>query len=104
ELGLANHLSEDPVADAVAAARKMSRMPRQALEATKRLLNIHMERAVMATLDYGNTAEAQSFEAEDFRNIVAGLHARRNRLRFRRASRRGASGRAPNRLGQRARE
>src|SRR5690606_13136029 len=49
ELGLANHLSEDPVADAVAAARKMSRMPRQALEATKRLLNIHMERAVMAT-------------------------------------------------------
>ncbi|EHI11842.1 enoyl-CoA hydratase/isomerase family protein [Mycolicibacterium thermoresistibile] len=78
ELGLANHLSEDPVADAVAAARKMSRMPRQALEATKRLLNIHMERAVMATLDYGNTAEAQSFETEDFRNIVAGLNARRN--------------------------
>ncbi|WP_299560067.1 enoyl-CoA hydratase/isomerase family protein [uncultured Mycolicibacterium sp.] len=78
ELGLANHLSDDPLADAIEAAKRLTTLPRQALEATKRLLNIHMERAVLATLDYGNTAEEQSFGTEDFRAIVAGLNARKN--------------------------
>ena len=78
ELGLANHLSEDPVADAVNAAQKMTKLPRQALEATKRLLNLHMEQAVLATLDFGNTAEEQSFRTDDFKAIVSGLNARKN--------------------------
>lgn len=78
ELGLANHLSDDPVAEAIDAAQKMAKLPRQSLEATKRLLNLHMEQAVLATLDFGNTAEEQSFRTEDFKNIVAGLNARKN--------------------------
>lgn len=78
ELGLANHLSDDPVADAIEAAQKMAKLPRQSLEATKRLLNLHMEQAVLATLDYGNTAEEQSFRTDDFKAIVAGLNARKN--------------------------
>lgn len=78
ELGLANHLSDDPVAEAIDAAQKMAKVPRQSLEATKRLLNLHMEQAVLATLDFGNTAEEQSFRTEDFKNIVAGLNARKN--------------------------
>ncbi|HME46972.1 MAG TPA: enoyl-CoA hydratase/isomerase family protein, partial [Mycobacterium sp.] len=49
--------------------------PRQAVEATKRLLNIHLEKAVLATLDYANTAEEQSFSTEDFRAIVTRLNA-----------------------------
>ena len=78
ELGLANHLADDPVAEAVEAAERLLKLPRQALEATKRLLNISLERTVLATLDYANTAEEQSFQTEDFRKIVAGLNARKN--------------------------
>ncbi|KUI38690.1 enoyl-CoA hydratase [Mycobacterium sp. IS-1496] len=78
ELGLANHIVEDPLAEAIACAEKMMQMPRQALEATKRLLNIHLERAVLASLDYANTAEEQSFQTEDFQTIVAKLNAKNN--------------------------
>jgi hypothetical protein len=45
------------------------------VESTKRLLNIHLERAVLATLDFANTAEEQSFRTDDFANIVARLNA-----------------------------
>jgi enoyl-CoA hydratase len=78
ELGLANHVVEDPLTEAIACAKKMAELPRQALEATKRMLNIHLERAVLASLDYANAAEEQSFQTEDFRAIVAGLNARTN--------------------------
>jgi enoyl-CoA hydratase len=78
ELGLANHVVEDPMAEAMACATKIMELPRQAVESTKRLLNIHLERAVLATLDYANTAEDQSFQTEDFRTIVTRLNANKN--------------------------
>jgi enoyl-CoA hydratase/carnithine racemase len=52
-------------------------LPRQAVESTKRLLNIHLERAVLAALDYANAAEDQSFQTEDFRNIVTRLNTKK---------------------------
>src|ERR1700731_2040004 len=60
ELGLANHVVEDPLAEAQACAKRIMELPRQAVESTKRLLNIHLERAVLASLDYANAAEEQS--------------------------------------------
>ena len=48
-------------------------LARQAVESTKRLLNIHLERAVLATLDFATTAEDQSFQTEDFRSTIAKL-------------------------------
>jgi enoyl-CoA hydratase/carnithine racemase len=78
ELGLANHIVDNPLDEAIACAEKMMQMPRQALESTKRLLNIHLERAVLASLDYANTAEEQSFQTEDFRTIVGKLNAKNN--------------------------
>ena len=78
ELGLANHIVEDPLAEALACAKRIMELPRQAVESTKRLLNIHLERAVLATLDYANTAEDQSFQTEDFNNIVTRLNANKN--------------------------
>src|SRR5215216_6729046 len=57
ELGLANHVVDDPVAEAIACARKLLELPQQAVEATKRLMNIQLEQAVMASLDYANLAE-----------------------------------------------
>jgi enoyl-CoA hydratase/carnithine racemase len=76
ELGLANHVVEDPVAEAMACAKRIVGLPRQAVESTKRLLNIHLERAVLAALDYANAAEDQSFQTEDFRNIVTRLNTK----------------------------
>jgi enoyl-CoA hydratase len=78
ELGLANHVVEDPMAEAMACATKIMELPRQAVESTKRMLNIHIERAVLAALDYANAAEEQSFQTEDFRNIVTRLNANKN--------------------------
>ena len=75
DMGLANHVVADPLADAVVCAKRIMELPRQAVESTKRLLNIHLERAVLATLDYANTAEDQSFLTDDFRAIVARLNA-----------------------------
>jgi enoyl-CoA hydratase/carnithine racemase len=75
-LGLANHVVADPLGAAVACATRIAGLPRQAVESTKRLLNLHLERAVLATLDYANTAEEQSFDTEDFRAALAALSAR----------------------------
>ncbi|MCW2655251.1 MAG: enoyl-CoA hydratase [Mycobacterium sp.] len=75
DMGLANHIAADPVAEALACAKRIMELPQQAVESTKRLLNIHLERAVLATLDFANTAEDQSFQTGDFRSIVARLNA-----------------------------
>ncbi|MEB3967615.1 enoyl-CoA hydratase/isomerase family protein [Mycobacterium ulcerans] len=78
ELGLANHVAADPVAEAVACAQRIVKLPQQAVESTKRVLNIHLERAVLASLDYALSAEHQSFTTEDFRSIVTRLTAPKN--------------------------
>lgn len=78
ELGLANHVVDDPVAEATACARRILELPQQAVENTKRVLNVHLERAVLATIDFALTAENQSFQTEDFRNIVTKLTAGKN--------------------------
>ncbi|MFE4503701.1 enoyl-CoA hydratase/isomerase family protein [Rhodococcus sp. NPDC056743] len=74
-LGLANHVSLDPLADAIECAKKIASQPRQAVESTKRLLNMHLERAILATLDFATTAEELTFQSEDFRDNIAKLTA-----------------------------
>ncbi|ONH30902.1 enoyl-CoA hydratase/isomerase family protein [Pseudofrankia asymbiotica] len=74
-MGLANHIVADPFAEALECAKKIAGLPRQAVESTKRLLNIHLERAVSASLDYATNAEEQSFKTEDFAAIVQKLSA-----------------------------
>ena len=78
ELGLANHVVADPVAEAVKAAKKILELPQQAVESTKRVLNLHLERAVLDTIDYALSAESQTMQTEDFRAIVAKLSAGKN--------------------------
>ena len=69
EIGLANHVCpDDEVLDAaVACARRIARLPKQAAEDTKRVLNLHLERAVLATLDFALTAEERSFTSPELR-------------------------------------
>ncbi len=73
EIGLANHICADDevFAAARAAAEKIAKLPQQAVEATKRVLNLHMERAVLATIDFAMAAETESFETDDLQNNVA---------------------------------
>jgi enoyl-CoA hydratase/carnithine racemase len=73
EIGLANHVCPDgELFDAaLAAAHRIAALPRQAVEATKRVLNLHLERAVLATIDFAMAAETQSFETDDLQANVA---------------------------------
>jgi enoyl-CoA hydratase/carnithine racemase len=72
EIGLANHVCPDDevLAAAVAAAHKIAKLPRQAVEATKRVLNMHLERAVLATIDFAMASETASFDTPDLRANV----------------------------------
>lgn len=76
ELGLANHVVDDPVAEAIACARKILELPQQAVESTKRLMNMQLERSVLQSLDYANISEYVSFGTADFNRIVDGLIAK----------------------------
>ena len=69
EIGLANHVCPDgEVLDAaLAAAKKIAALPQQAVEATKRVLNLHVERSVLATIDFAMTSESESFDTPDLR-------------------------------------
>jgi enoyl-CoA hydratase/carnithine racemase len=72
EIGLANHVCPDGevLAAALASAHKIAKLPRQAVEATKRVLNLHAERAVLATIDFAMASESESFDTPDLRANV----------------------------------
>ena len=52
------------------AAHKIAALPQQAVEATKRVLNLHLERAVLATIDFAMAAETESFDTDDLRGFI----------------------------------
>lgn len=71
-IGLANHVCPDDelLPTALAAAHKIAALPAQAVEMTKRVLNLHLERAVLATIDFALAAENESFDTPQFlRNV-----------------------------------
>jgi enoyl-CoA hydratase/carnithine racemase len=72
EIGLANHVCPDGevLSAALTAAHRIAALPRQAVEATKRVLNMHVERAVLATIDFAMAAETASFDTDDLRANV----------------------------------
>lgn len=72
EIGLVNHVCPDGdvLAAALAAAHRIAALPRQAVEATKRVLNLHVERAVLATIDFAMAAETESFDMAELRANV----------------------------------
>ena len=72
EIGLANHVCPDGevLSAALAAAHKIAALPQQAVEATKRVLNLHVERAVLATIDFAMAAETESFDTPELRANV----------------------------------
>jgi enoyl-CoA hydratase/carnithine racemase len=69
EIGLVNHVCADGAVldEALACAKKIARLPQRAVEDTKRILNMHLERAVLATLDFAFAAEDRSFGSPEVR-------------------------------------
>jgi enoyl-CoA hydratase len=69
EIGLVNHVcrDEEVMEKALACAHRLAKLPKQAVEDTKRVLNLHLERAVLATLDFALTAEHRSFDSTELR-------------------------------------
>jgi enoyl-CoA hydratase len=78
QIGLVNHVCpDDEVVDqAMACARRIAALPQRATEDTKRILNMHLERAVLATLDFALTAEDRSFTSRELRANIDRLRSR----------------------------
>jgi enoyl-CoA hydratase len=69
EMGLVNHVCPDAevMDQAMACARRIARLPKGAVEDTKRIVNIQLERAVLASLDFALIAEDRSFTTPELR-------------------------------------
>ena len=81
EMGLVNHVCPDDevLAQARACAERIAALPQRAAEDTKRILNLHLERAVLATLDFALAAEDRSFLSPELRANLDRLMSRENR-------------------------
>ena len=71
-IGLVNHVCPDDevLEQAMACAHRLAGLPKGAVEDTKRVLNMQMERAVLAVLDYALAAEDRSFTSSELRANV----------------------------------
>jgi enoyl-CoA hydratase len=76
-IGLVNHVCEDGdvFETALACAKRIAKLPQYAVEATKRVMNIHMERAVLATIDFALACEYESFSSDDLRDNLDRMRA-----------------------------
>ncbi|HWA64858.1 MAG TPA: enoyl-CoA hydratase-related protein [Mycobacteriales bacterium] len=68
-IGLVNHVVDDDavMTEAMACAKKIAKLPKQAVEDTRKVINLHLQRAVLATIDYALTAEHRSFDSPELR-------------------------------------
>jgi enoyl-CoA hydratase len=77
EIGLVNHVCPDNevVERALACAHRIATLPKRAVEDTKRVINMHLERAILATLDFALAAEDRSFTSPELRANIDRLRA-----------------------------
>jgi enoyl-CoA hydratase len=75
ELGLANHAIPDDqlMTEAVALAQRLAAQPHQAVQETKRALNLHFQAAISLVAPFALSAEAESFATEDIRRTIEGF-------------------------------
>ncbi len=64
------------MSEAMECARRIARLPKGAVEDTKRVLNIQLERAVLAALDFALAAEDRSFTTPELRANVDRMRKR----------------------------
>ena len=82
-IGLVNHVcADDEVLDeAIACARRIAKLPRRAVQDTLRVVNLHLERAITATVDFALAAEDRSFTSPELRANLDHLMARNDKER-----------------------
>jgi enoyl-CoA hydratase len=80
-IGLVNHVCPDGevMSHAMECARRIASLPQGAVEDTKRVINLHLERAVLATIDYALTAEDRSFTSPELRANLDRMMKRESR-------------------------
>lgn len=73
EYGLANDTTPDGkvLEHAIGIAEKLAALPSQALQSTKRAINLHISRGSSAVLDYALAAEFQSYDTPEHHQVVA---------------------------------
>jgi len=73
ELGLANHAvgTDELLPRAYEIAGRIARQPRQAVRDTKRALNIHLNKAVGAVIDFAFASESHSFTEPEVAATIA---------------------------------
>ncbi|MCU1514023.1 MAG: hypothetical protein JWO10_1113 [Microbacteriaceae bacterium] len=78
ELGLANRVvpAADLMEEAMKLAHKLAAQPAQALQESKRALNLHLQQAALLTVPFALTAESESFTTQDSKDAVAKFQAR----------------------------
>ncbi|HRW38476.1 MAG TPA: enoyl-CoA hydratase-related protein, partial [Aquihabitans sp.] len=78
QIGLVNHVCPDGevLEDALACARRIARHPAGAVRETKRIMNAHLQRVVLAVLDDALAAEHRSFDSPELRANIDRLRAR----------------------------
>lgn len=71
-LGLANRVVPDAdlMTEAVALAHRLAAQPAQAIQETKRALNLHMQAAISLVASFALSAEGESFATDDIRKTI----------------------------------
>ena len=74
-LGLANRVVPDDqlLPEAMALAHRLAAQPEQAIQETKRALNLHLQDAIARVAPYALSAESESFATEAVKNTVDGF-------------------------------
>lgn len=72
ELGLANFaVPDDELLDrSIELAERLAKQPQQALEETKRAVNLHLQRAISLVAPFALAAESESFSTEDIGKVI----------------------------------
>ncbi len=75
EIGLANRAVADDqlMPEALKLAHRLAALPRQAMQETKRALNIHLQAAINLVAPFALSAEAESFATDDIRATIEGF-------------------------------
>jgi enoyl-CoA hydratase/carnithine racemase len=78
DLGLANFaVPADQLLDkAVTLAHRLAEKPQQAIEETKRAINLHIQQATLMVSPFACAAEQESFSTEDIKKAIASFGAR----------------------------
>jgi enoyl-CoA hydratase len=79
DLGLANFVVPDDklIEEAVGLGKRLAAQPQQALEETKRAINLHVQAAIQRVAPFAFAAESESFSTDEIRQTVEKFKAKR---------------------------